>query len=232
MKRLVQVDGRETLNSEELKKIVYYKKGSLTPRLQNTNLALHNYYLFVLNGSPLPPADMTPPMLAMNQVADHLRARLSAMDRPQLLLWKRKILNQAKLIWVDLATEGIDRYLAFDAINSRGLPLSEFDKIKNFCILVDTKHGLSLDAANAWYLATTELQKFGVASRSDEATFVTDLFSVFHDQPITHASVHQEFVNKYRPLLTGADPALEGDLRAFVGLWQPFAKSLPNHSAL
>ena len=88
--------------------------------------------------------------------------------------------------------------LAFDAINSRGLPLSEFDKIKNFCILVATKRDLSVRPEDEWYKALQQLEHFSVGSRENEDAFIADLYSSFHDESVSQTSVHRTLVDKYR----------------------------------
>jgi hypothetical protein len=74
-------------------------------------------------------------MKALDEVHRQISNFVDGLSVHELLNWKAKISNQALFVWVDLASAGVNRYLTFDAINSRGLPLSEFDKIKNFCML-------------------------------------------------------------------------------------------------
>ena len=42
------------------------------------------------------------------------------------------LINQFLFMEVDLSTADVDKNLTFDTINTRGRPLSQFDKIKNF----------------------------------------------------------------------------------------------------
>ena len=37
----------------------------------------------------------------------------------------------------DLNAAKIDKYLTFDAINSRGLKLTQFDKVKNYALFIE-----------------------------------------------------------------------------------------------
>lgn len=225
-KRMEELKAGATLDSQELERLVFFTKdGVKRLRLDNRNVALWQYYAYTIAGQPLPPAAVTPPMVAMKSVADHARDFFSSQSYDELLVWSGRIKNQAKFIWVDLGSEGINRYLAFDAINSRGLPLSEFDKIKNFCILISSVRTLNLAVDTAWYSAITQLQAFRVGQRQDEAAFISDLYSVFHDDIVSQGSVHTAFVSRYRKLLIQSDPLLEKDLVNFVGLWEEYAKS-------
>lgn len=213
------------LEAQEIERMIYYKKGSLQLRLKNNNPHLEASLSHIVSGNPPMPANPTPPIMALKLVADYVKQRVEGMNQQELLTWKHRLINQAKFIWVDLAAEGVNRYLTFDAINSRGLPLSEFDKIKNFCILVNQVRTLNTSPENSWYKAITQLEKFGVSSRSEEAAYICDLYNVFHDESISQENVHTNFVRKYRKLLTISDTALENDFRDFVSLWEKYAES-------
>lgn len=213
------------LEEQEIERIIYYKKGGSQLKLQNKNSHLNASLLHFISGSHPIPADPTAPVLAMKEVVEYVAKRVSEMTPDEMLTWKHRITNQAKFIWVDLAAEGVNRYLTFDAINSRGLPLSEFDKIKNFCILVDQVRSLDTRPEECWYKAITQLEKFKVSSRQEEAAFIRDIFNVFHDENISQGNIHTAFVKKYHKLLTCPVPSLESDFKDFVNLWKDFALS-------
>ena len=213
------------LEAQEIERIIFYQKGGLQLRLKNNNLHLEASLSHIISGAPPMPANPTPPIMALKSVADYVAQRVGSMSQQELLTWKHRLTNQAKFIWVDLAAEGVNRYLTFDAINSRGLPLSEFDKIKNFCILVNQVRTLNTAPEDSWYKAITQLEKYGVSSRSEEAAYISDLYNVFHDENISQENVHTTFVKKYRKLLTAPDSALENDFRDFVSLWEKYAES-------
>lgn len=217
--------GGDKLPIDELEKLIFFKKGDLRRRLKNKNTPLDEYLSYILTGAPQPPAQRTPPMNAMDRVRAAARTFVSGMAWDDLVKWKAKILNQAKFISVDLKQENINRYLAFDAINSRGLPLSEFDKIKNFCILVASSRGLVVQADQSWYRAIGHLDDFGLTNRNEEAAFITELFNVFHNQSVGQAGVHAAFVDRYTKLLATSDAVLESDFLSFVSFWEPYAKS-------
>jgi hypothetical protein len=223
--RLEAEEGAGSLDARELGRLLFYHNQGKKLRLQNKNVALGDYYSFILTGHPGQPAQRTPPMKAMDQVAAYVKQELAGATVPELKTWKNWITNKAKFVLVDLNTDGINRYLAFDAINSRGLPLSEFDKIKNFCILVNQVRTLAVAPDVEWYRAISHLESFGVGTRSLEDAFIAELFSVYHDDLTSQSEAHDAFVKKYHSLLTGPNAQLETDFKGFIGLWNDYAKS-------
>lgn len=214
------------IHAEQLENLVFLKHHGQKLRLQNKQPALQEYLSYILTGAPAPPAERVPAMDALDKVRQRIAHHLDPLNEQELLSWKQKISNQALFVWVDLATAGVNRYLTFDAINSRGLPLSEFDKIKNFCILVCSVRKMeTVGVADHWYKSLVQLQRFGTDSRSNEADFIAEMYSCYHNKQVSHRDVHASFVNKYRPLLSASDPTLEADLTHFVSLWEPYARS-------
>lgn len=224
-KRMV-ANNIHALDAAELENFVFLKHGGMKLRLQNKQLPLQEYLSYILTGAPAPPAQRIPAMNALDEVQKSIAEHVDPLNDRDLLFWKQKICNQALFVWVDLKTAGVNKYLTFDAINSRGLPLSEFDKIKNFCILVVSARAiLGVDVASNWFKALVQLQAFGADSRTNEADFIAELYSSYHNKPVSHRDVHATFVNKYRSLLTASDAKLEADLLHFVSLWETYAKS-------
>jgi hypothetical protein len=214
------------LLSKELEKLIFYKQGGLLHlRIKNSNDELHQMLKHLLNGEPQP-ARQTPPMIALKEAHASICIKLSSESPTELKKWKQRICNQAKFIWIDLKSEGIDRYLAFDAINSRGLPLSEFDKIKNFCILITTKWSLATKPEDAWFDSIEKLQSFGVGSRAQEAAYTALVFSVYFGKKVTESEVHAKIVSKYHELLFNRDVGAESQFVDFVSTWATFANSL------
>ena len=218
---------------EDLRKLIFIRHGGLKPRLTNAQPALEYYLRHVLDDptAVAPPAERAPAMTAMDEVRTYLRKMLEGKSLADLLRWKNRILNQAMFEWVDIGGLGLNRYLTFDAINSRGLPLSEFDKIKNFCLLLATERGHALPIESSWYDALVELQKFGVADRTTERAFIAEVFSVFHNRPTPEDRVHDEFVREYRSLLSSNDAALLAELGSFISVWTRYARSFAFLSA-
>jgi hypothetical protein len=220
--------GVHDIESQELERLIFFKRvqgGPLEIRIKNSNANLDQYFSYILTGQPAPPAVRTPPMTSLERIRGRVQLFFSDKDRNELLVWKRKIINQAKFIWVDLASESVNRYLTFDAINSRGLPLSEFDKIKNFCILVTTHCGIYIQPETEWYKAISKLEFFKVSSRADEAAYISELYAAFFDDRVSQGGVHEAFVNRFRSLLTARDQNLENLLKEFIEHWEPMAHS-------
>lgn len=228
LRRLDQVDvnGQLLMDRERLRRHIYYRQGEDLPRLTNENAALDQYYRYILEEPGLhPPAERTPPMRALDAVRLKIREFLADKPAEELRRWAARLLERAQLIWIDLSQHNINRYLAFDAINSRGLPLTDFDKIKNFCILIDSERNLGLSADQRWYAAITQLEHFSVSSRSQEDAYISELYSVFHGKIVARDGVHSEFVRRYRSLLTVPDEILANELRLFVSFWERYARS-------
>lgn len=218
-------DPEVKLEAKELDRLLFYKRGgSLHLRIQNKNPELHQMLRHLIEGCPSP-SRITPPMVRLREAKEYIEGYVTGFAIEVVRKWKQRICNQAKFIWIDLKSEGIERYLAFDAINSRGLPLSEFDKIKNFCILVSTKHGLNINPEDKWFDAIEALQKFEVGSRSKESSFTSILYSVYFGTRISESEVHSEIVNRFKPLLTKRGVSLESEVVDFISYWPTFANS-------
>lgn len=217
--------GIHLVEAQELENSVFLKHKGQKLRLQNKQQILQDYFSYILTGNPGQPAERVPPMDALDEVKAHIEGFVGNLQDHELLMWKQRICHQALFVWVDLATAGVNRYLTFDAINSRGLPLSEFDKIKNFCMLLCNIRGLTIDVASSWYKALSQLERFGTYSRTHEADFIAELYSSYHNKTVSHRDVHTAFVDKYRGLLTSGDATLEAGLSYFINLWEPYAKS-------
>jgi Protein of unknown function DUF262/Protein of unknown function (DUF1524) len=214
------------LEAKELERLIFYKQGgALHLRVKNSNDELHQMLNHLLAGAPQP-ARQTPPMSALKDAYEMILGKLNGESPTELQKWKQRICNQAKFIWIDLKSEGIDRYLAFDAINSRGLPLSEFDKIKNFCILITSKWSLATKPEDAWFDSIEKLQSFGVGSRSQEAAYTALVYSVYFGKKVTENEVHAKIVSQYHELLFKRDVSKEASLVEFVSTWSTFANSL------
>jgi hypothetical protein len=194
-------------------------------RIQNRNGDLNQFLRHLILDEPAP-AGRTPPMNALEEVLSYFRRVVFTLAVDDLVDWKLRITTQAKFIFVNLSLDDIDRYLAFDAINSRGLPLTEFDKIKNFCSLLSQRRpGLNLLPEQEWYAALSELEKFGASSRAAESTFISEAHSLFFEQKTGQDAVHSDFVKRFKTLLLFDDPILEKQLEDYVAFWRPFAEA-------
>ena len=218
-----------SLQASELDDFVFLNHHGKSPRLRNEQSNLSQYFSYILSGQPAPPADRVAGMNSLDTVKAYLENFVRLLSDLELLTWMQTLANRALLVWVDLAEPGsnLNRYLTFDAINSRGLSLTEFDKIKNFCILIGSLRGnpLAQTVSTSWFNALLELEKFSVNTRANEQDFIAELYSSHHNKQIGHGDVHDDFVQRYRPLLNNSDPVLEAELNHFIALWQPYARS-------
>lgn len=206
--------------------LVYYtgETNEENLRLSNANSELEQYLRHLLLGTEKSKTS-TAPMAALEKVNEYFRKICSRWDLEEATDWKLRLLASAKFIVVNLTAEGIDRHLAFDAINARGLPLSEFDKIKNFCALVENRRGnLLLEAEKRWYEAIELLDRFRVSSRVHETQFISEAYSVFFNQKIG-LDVHAEFSGRFHKLIESPNTQLEEQLTRFVEFWPEFAKA-------
>ena len=225
-KRLLHLDGQESVESRELDRLIYWVKGEeVHLRISNKNDQLDACLKHLIMGSPAYPANETAPMKLMKVAVEWADAWALDMNRDKCISWKNSLSYRAKFILVDLASQQVDRYLTFDAINSRGLPLGQFDKIKNFCILVDNVRNLEASPEDRWYEALQQLEHYGVGSRTSEETFINELANVFHNTRVVKAATHTSFVDSYRSLLDEQDPVLEANLKQFITLWPAYARS-------
>lgn len=219
--RFIKVDGEQSLEARELERLIIFNDGCKKIRIQNKNVILHECLSHFIIGVPATlPSEKTPPIRHIEDAVMHIQNKLSSYETHEALIEiKNKVCNQVQIISVDLSTALVDRYLTFDAINSRGLPLTEFDKIKNFCILICERRGLKVAPDENWYKAIANLEKFGVASRANENSFIADLFSLFHGENVGNNDVHDAFVKKYKPLLEGEAKQTENELIDFINYW-------------
>ena len=226
MKRLLHLDGQESIESRELERLIYYFKGEEAHlRISNDNDQLDACLKNLIMGRPAYPSNETAPMKSMKAAVEWADAWARGMDRDACIHWKNSLSNRAKFILVDLSAQQVDRYLTFDAINSRGLPLSQFDKIKNFCILVDNVIGLGASPESRWYEALQELERYEVGTRASEEIFINELVNAFHNLRVVKSATHSSFVDLYRPLLDKRHGVLESNLQAFIRLWPVYARS-------
>ena len=221
-------DRFDNLNSPEaleLEKLIFIiKDGERMLRLENKNPSLDACFRHCITNSPYPSGE-TPPMKAMKKASEWAKSKFENMPEEECLIWKNSFIRSIKFSVVDLLTEKFDRFLTFDAINSRGLPLSQFDKIKNFCILINDVRRLDINPEENWYSALQELEKYGAGTRSYEETFIREMFNVFHDVKEKKENIYSEFAKIYGKLISVDDVELKIELTKFVNLWGKYAKS-------
>lgn len=217
----------ENFNSHclELKSFLTYTHQGEHLRIRNCNSALDQFLRHLVLGHEAPQT-RTSAMKCLEEVSSFFEQFAADLNLEELIDWKLRLTAQAKFILVDLGTEDIDRYLAFDAINSRGLALTEFDKIKNFCALLSNRRpNLQIQPEVPWYRSLVALERFGISSRLYESTYIAEAFSIFFKIRIGPDEAHNKFVTKFGSLLYQDDPNLEEQLSKFVEYWEPFAQA-------
>jgi len=226
-RRFCEIDEQDTLDSQKLMELMTYKSGKVGLRVENKNQALDECLSHFLLGKPSAlPSASSPSMRYMENAIKYIRQKINAMEtREALIDIRNKVCHQIQIIDVDLSDALVDRYLTFDAINSRGLPLTEFDKIKNFCILVSERRSLNVKPDELWYQAVINLERYEVASRTNENSFIADLYSVFHGVGTSNSDVHDAFVKEYRSLLDTENKLKENQLISFIGHWVDYANA-------
>ncbi|UQC69803.1 hypothetical protein C0560_03020 [Lelliottia sp. AC1] len=225
-RRFLEVDLKETVESDGLNRLITYKKGSISIRIENQNKALDECLKHHILGAPSLPGIITPPMRCLQKAKEHIAAIVDKIQiRDELIELRNKVCKQVQIIDVDLASARIDRYLTFDAINSRGLPLTEFDKIKNFCILISDKRSLDIAPEEKWYSAISNLEKFKVSTRNVENSFIAELYSVYHGVNTGNNDVHDSFVKEYRTLLEGDNAQKERSFKGFIDYWVTYSEA-------
>jgi len=222
--RFKQIGEDTNTHSKDLKSYLTYSKDGKHLRIQNHQTELDQFLRHLLLGDSRP-SSRTAPMMALVEVFDYFSDFFKDLELNELIDWKLKVSAQAKFILVDLQNGNIDRYLAFDAINSRGLPLTEFDKVKNFCALLTKRRpGLSTNnPEGSWYKALEALEKFSVTTRQGESTFIAEAHSVFVNERVGNDKIHEHFVDQYNKLLSEDDTSLEGSLKDYVKKWETYA---------
>ncbi|HIO47761.1 TPA: DUF262 domain-containing protein [Candidatus Poribacteria bacterium] len=208
----------------DLDRALYFKKGGeKVLRLRNENDQFHQYFGFIITGSPSPPADKAHPMTCMDEVKTLIEKKFANYTQTELEEYARFILLKTRFVGIEL--DEVNKQLAFDAINSRGLPLSEFDKVKNYCMMVGEKVNSNLDVMKNWFKSLTAFEDENVGGRGREDSFITDFYSIFSNQNLQKSNIHNKVSIEYFDLLKNADQTKENSLLKFVSDWPAVARS-------
>lgn len=194
-------------------------------RLKNSQGTFNQKLEQLLLGGPVPAVD-TRPTERLQEMYDYIEEYLNGLQDQAAYDFGIYLIHKFKFVPVDLTIADVDKNLTFDTINTRGRPLSQFDKIKNLCVLFcSLRPGLNaLQPQEKWYNSITKLEKFNVSAKEDE--FINDFFMVYHDS--IRVRVHDTYkfmVDEYQDLLDGNDPALEAKLTGFIRGWEGYANS-------
>jgi uncharacterized protein with ParB-like and HNH nuclease domain len=229
-------NGAQTENYRDLRSAIFYKPNGWTdqnpryaPRLSNQDVHFNEQlrHLFL---DETPPSYTLPSMKRLFSAQEELKLYVEkkSSDLNELHKLYQLVFKRLKLVRVDLLDEKVNRFLTFDSVNSRGLPLSEFDKIKNFSILVleDQRQAADEDTvANAWHQALKNFDVPGVvASRSSEQTFIQSLYNTCYKISIPKEQVYSHLHERYKKLLSKPNDKEETELLKFVQCWDEYSE--------
>ena len=227
--------GEETENFRDLRSAIFYKPDGWTdqdqcyaPRISNQDEQFNKQLRHLFLGETAPSYTL-PSMRRLNSAQEALASYvekkssdLDAVHRLYNLVFKR-----LKLVRVDLLEERVNRFLTFDAVNSRGLPLSEFDKIKNFSILIleDRRDVAENTVADAWHQALKNFDVPGVvANRSSEQTFIQSLYNTFYNISISKEQIYSHLHDRYKKMLSEKEEEGKDELLKFVQCWDEYSE--------
>ena len=217
----------------ELNKILFYQtqSGETKHRYENENPQLNSFFTNLVGNNNPNPTNSSQQKLTEAMALG--RQKFKDLEENELNDFKRLLIDCSKFQFIDLSSESVDRYIVFETINSRGLPLTQFDAIKNYSLLIwsrdnsdpSRQHLSNLNIENEWFDAIMQLDRFNVSDRNNENTFINDVFNMFFSANETIDNTHKAFVKLFSGLLQNSNPDLEDQFRRFIGLWKPLAQS-------
>lgn len=163
--------------AEELRKdVVFYAKSKKAkrsefnlPRLQSANDEFNRFLQDLFsNRNPEP---FNAPTRRIKKMNDEIARTYAALNSDELGNLGQRLFEALRFVFVDLAPESINPHVAFHTINSRGVPLREFDKVKNGVMSVAESRGndeLAKRVEQAWFQVITKLDDHDLASAEDD----------------------------------------------------------------
>lgn len=91
--------------------------------------------------------------------------------------------------------------------------------------MICEKRSIKISPDENWFRAISNLEKFGVSSRNNENSFISELFSIYHGYSIGTNEVHNNFVNEYRILLEGENTQKEISFKGFIEHWINYSEA-------
>jgi len=190
--------------------------------ISNENAEFEQMTKHILLGVGAAPPLNSSPLSRMHEMEGYVRDWVTGIDVDELLIWSSQIKAKTNFVKIDL-DNSINKYLAFDSINSRGVTLTVFDKVKNLCCLITSLRTLGTKPEEEWIKALRKLESAGVSNLEDQ--FITDIYNVAHGVNLRPDQVHSTMVEEYGKLMFGADQDLSDTLEVFIGNWAEFAES-------
>lgn len=150
----------------------------------------------------------------------------------------RKFLDSLKIEQVEMDAHGFNKYTVFEAINNRGLNLSQFDMIKNLCLHIADQHEKRCESKeppvppsitkdivqNNWYATLSHL--FVYELEKYETRCISDLWSVFYNiSSPKKDEVFEEFKKKFYTLVDSDSPQKMNQLINFSNNWAPYTEA-------
>ncbi|WP_440995027.1 DUF262 domain-containing protein [Arhodomonas sp. SL1] len=117
------------------------------------------------------------------QAAHQVDRYLKAYDRERLEALHHAVTRRMGFLFY-APRNGTEIGLMFEVINSRGKPLSELDKVKNFLIYYANRHGmpdLHEQVNKAWAGILTDLNAVGMTTNDEEQMFLQSCWVPFGD---------------------------------------------------
>ncbi|MDB4426367.1 DUF262 domain-containing HNH endonuclease family protein [bacterium] len=135
----------------------------------------------------------SPPMNRMSKVKKCFDAELADCEKDELgqfmdFLTGRVTFNVATL------SDAYEKALVFDTINSRGVALNAFDRVKNYAMYVDRLHEFGEDPAQSWYHCIELFDRAKLGESVDEDRFIAECLSVELGENVKPAKVHDKFI--------------------------------------
>ena len=165
-------------------------------------------------------------------IADSLLTKSKNDDYEDFFDFTSTFLNNCMFQVTDLNAAKIDKYLTFDAINSRGLKLTQFDKVKNYALFIENL-GFSAvkitkdELETKWYDTLKLLGDKGLFESKWEDIFINDFLNVWKHQIHKIDDTHSEFRELIKGMVEspGTNVSLCNEFEQFIKLWTEYAES-------
>ena len=140
------------------------------PRLRSANLDLNRFLEDLFAGRN--PRTTNAPTKRLSDMVGYQYKDFSELPSEDLFVLSTRLFEGLKFVFIDLQSENINSHVAFHTINSRGVPLREFDKVKNGIMYAaeqnDGSGELSGKVESEWFNTITSLDEEGLSLNEDD----------------------------------------------------------------
>lgn len=140
------------------------------PRLRSANFELNRFLEDLFAGRNLTPFNA--PTKRLSNMAGYQYKDFSELSPEDLFVLATRLFEGLMFVFIDLQSQNINSHVAFHTINSRGVPLREFDKVKNGIMHEaeqnDGSGELSRQVESAWFNTITALDNEGLSRNEDD----------------------------------------------------------------